>query len=108
MLSPLASWDSDATWGTFPSGAFHGDIDGIEIQKDTDDLERYRRVVEKTQPEVIVETGTRAGGSAMWFRQELGLDVVTIDLAPQWAYKGGPPTHDPRITWVIGSSIRLD
>jgi cephalosporin hydroxylase len=44
------------------------------------DLERYRQIIEATGPEVIVETGTRAGASAHWFAQ-LGLDVITVDVS---------------------------
>lgn len=46
-----------------------------------DDLERYRQIIEATKPEVIVETGTRSGASALWFAQQ-GLDVITIDINP--------------------------
>jgi cephalosporin hydroxylase len=45
------------------------------------DLDRYRRIIEDTQPEVIVETGTYFGASARWFHAQ-GLDVITIDLMP--------------------------
>lgn len=46
-----------------------------------EDLERYRQIIETTKPEVIVETGTRAGASATWFIKQ-GLDVITIDVDP--------------------------
>lgn len=106
MLEPLPSWDLGKTWQTFPSGLFHGEIGGVEIQKSDDDLERYRELVEISQPDIVIETGTRAGGSALWFRQVLDLQVVTIDLAPQYAEKG-PPYRGPGIEWISGhSSIR--
>lgn len=44
-----------------------------------EDLERYRQIIEATQPEVIVETGTRSGASARWFRAQ-GVDVITVDI----------------------------
>lgn len=45
------------------------------------DLDRYRRIIEATQPEVIVETGTRTGASAAWFAQFPSVEqVITIDI----------------------------
>lgn len=53
-----------------------------------EDLDRYRTVIALTQPEVIVECGTHAGGSARWFHS-LGPDVVTVDVVPQsWTADG--------------------
>ncbi len=45
-----------------------------------EDLDRYRRVIVATRPEVIVETGTRTGASARWFAA-LGVDVITVDVS---------------------------
>ncbi len=45
----------------------------------SEDLDRYRAIIEATKPEVIVETGTRTGASARWFA-ELGVDVITVDV----------------------------
>jgi cephalosporin hydroxylase len=106
MLNPLSSWDLGKTWGTFTSGTFHGEIAGVEVQKSDDDLDRYRELVEISQPDVVIETGTRAGGSALWFHKVLGLQVITIDIAPQWGI-GQPPYNGPGIEWISGlSSIR--
>ncbi|HZN74924.1 MAG TPA: CmcI family methyltransferase, partial [Micromonosporaceae bacterium] len=63
------------------------------------DLARYAAIIEATKPEVIVETGTLTGASALWFASH-GLDVITVDVDPQmpdWAQ------HD-RITYVVGDS----
>lgn len=104
-ILPLPSWDSEATWATFKDGLFHGVFGGVEIQKSADDLDRYRELVEISQPDIVVETGTRAGGSALWFHRELSLQVVTIDTTPQFVKRGGPPHTGPGIEWVRGSSI---
>lgn len=104
MLSPLPSWSADETWSTFENGTFHGLIAGVEIQKSDDDLHRYRELIEISQPDIVIETGTRAGGSAMWFHRMMGLQVVTIDVRPEWLRKG-PPLKGPGIEWMIGSSI---
>lgn len=45
------------------------------------DLQRYREVIAATGPEVVVETGTRGGGSARWFLDQPGVrEVITIDV----------------------------
>lgn len=43
------------------------------------DLERYRRVIESTKPDLIIETGTHTGNSARWFAA-LGPNVISIDI----------------------------
>lgn len=68
--------------------------------KTADDLARYRRIIEQTRPDVIVETGTYAGGSACWFAQFA--PVITVDIAPATI-----PDH-PWVTSVIGSSTDPD
>ncbi len=106
-LSPLSNWDLEATWATFTNGTFHGVIAGLEIQKSADDLERYRELVEISQHDIVVETGTRAGGSALWFQRELGLQVVSIDIAPQFT-RGAPDTGGmgrPGVEFIVGGSI---
>jgi cephalosporin hydroxylase len=100
-LRPLPNWDLGETWGTFTKGTFHGVIQGAEIQKSADDLLRYEELIDISQPDIVVETGTRAGGSAIWFRQQ-GLQVVSIDIAPQ--FTRGEPSQ-PGITFIRGSSI---
>jgi cephalosporin hydroxylase len=104
-LLPLPSWSSKDTWATFENGNFHGVFRGVEVQKSDDDLERYREAIVSSQPDFIVETGTRAGGSAMWFWLEMGVRVITIDISPQWMTRGRPPYRGNEIEWVVGSSI---
>jgi cephalosporin hydroxylase len=70
-----------------------------EMMKISEDLARYRAVIEADVPGLVIECGTKNGGSAAWFAA-LGPDVVTIDIAPQhWA-------EDPtgRVTWLAGDS----
>lgn len=46
------------------------------------DLDRYRAVIDATKPEVIVETGTRTGASALWFAKQPGMQrVITVDIS---------------------------
>lgn len=109
MLTALDSWDLGQTWGTFVKGTFHGVLAGVEIQKSGDDLQRYEELVDISQPDVVIETGTRAGGSALWFHRVLGLEVITIDIAPAFQKLGSPraepPYTGPGISWLRGSSI---
>jgi len=66
-----------------------------------EDLERYRQIIEATRPEVIVETGTRAGASARWFAQ-LGLDVITVDVSGDLLNPDNAAHH--RIVPVLGDA----
>jgi len=77
--------------------------------KTWEDLDRYEKVLEATQPELIIECGTYRGGSAVWFAEH-GIDVITIDITPAYI-------EHPRVTfllasssvawWVVGSVERL-
>lgn len=107
-LKPLGSWDSEATWSTFTDGSYRGTMLGVEIQKCQQDLDRYREIVEISQPDIVVETGTREGGSALFFHRELNLQVVSVDLCPRFDRNGKPPWTGPGIEWVRGSSISTD
>jgi cephalosporin hydroxylase len=103
VLNPLPSWSSEETWQMFRNGLYHGVFRGAEIQKSADDLHRYQELVEISQPDIVIETGTRAGGSALYFRHELGMQVVSIDIVPQ--FRDGPPDKGKDFTWVRASSI---
>lgn len=107
-IRPVPEWDLGQTWLTFANGTYHGVIAGVEIQKSDDDLQRYREAIETSQPDIIVETGTRAGGSALWFHREMGLQVVSIDVCPEFTKRGQPPHLGAGIDWIRGSSIAND
>ena len=67
------------------------------------DLWAYQEILFETRPDLVVETGTHAGGSAFYLASILDLlrhgHVVTIDVEAQ----EGRPSH-PRITYLQGSS----
>lgn len=107
MLKPLPSWNLNRTWQTFPTGAFRGEVMGVELQKGEFDLDRYRELIEISQPDLLIETGTRTGGSALWFHKEMGLQVVSIDLAPIF-HRDNPPYLGPGIEWVTGYTSTHD
>lgn len=50
--------------------------------KTSEDLDRYRRVIASTNPDLIVECGTFSGKSALWFARTAQCQVVTIDVTP--------------------------
>lgn len=51
------------------------------VQKDPNDLERYKVIIAETQPDLVIETGTDTGNSASWFATQ-GLHVITVDIDP--------------------------
>lgn len=78
-LAPLPNWDSAASLATFHTGLYRGVIQGREMQKCADDLDRYKQIIDETDPDVIVEVGTRYGGSAVWFQTNSNAQVITVD-----------------------------
>jgi cephalosporin hydroxylase len=67
------------------------------------DLWIYQEIISEIQPDLIIETGTRFGGSALFMAHILDIlgkgEILTIDIDKTIAR----PTH-PRITYVHGSS----
>jgi cephalosporin hydroxylase len=67
------------------------------------DLWMYQELLVRTRPDVVVETGTFHGGSALYLASILDLlgggEVITIDVTT----RPGLPAH-PRIEYVTGSS----
>jgi cephalosporin hydroxylase len=95
------NYDLEGSWATFASGEYETDTDGTRTWKMADDLRRYQAVIEATKPEVIVETGTKFGGSARWFKS-LGLDVISVDIDA--TYSGQARHEHPDIHWIIGDT----
>jgi len=64
----------------------------------------YAEEIFKSRPDYIVETGTRFGGSALFFADMLVLTksmghVITIDIEKNWKVR------HPKIEYIKGSSI---
>ena len=76
---------------------------GVRVRKCPLDLWVYQELLERFRPELVIETGTFAGGSALFLASCMELlgagRVITIDLEDS----AGKPEH-PRISYVIGSS----
>jgi cephalosporin hydroxylase len=77
---------------------------GTQALKNPLDLWVYQEIVVETQPELIVETGTYRGGSALFLASVCELlgkgEVVSIDIEPA---RDDYPVH-PRITYLAGRS----
>lgn len=78
---------------------------GVHTVKCPMDLFAYMEIIVEAKPEVIVETGTYRGGSALFFADMLGLvgggRVVTVDAGRQ------STVNDVRITYIDGDSVAM-
>lgn len=77
---------------------------GYHLLKCPLDLWIYQELVVRNRPDFVIETGTFAGGSALYFAMlfdhlEHG-QVITIDIE----HRDERPIH-PRITYITGSSV---
>ena len=77
---------------------------GAQALKNPLDLWVYQEIVVETKPELIIETGTYRGGSALFLASLCDLagrgEVVSIDIEPE---RADYPAH-PRITYLGGRS----
>jgi cephalosporin hydroxylase len=77
---------------------------GTQALKNPLDLWVYQEIIAETRPELIVETGTWRGGSALFMASICDLlgegEIVSIDVAP---IRDDYPRH-PRITYLAGRS----
>lgn len=69
----------EASLATFESKSRIQRVRGIKCLKTEPDLDRYREILRSARPDVVVETGTRFGGSALWFEDQ-HVDVITVDV----------------------------
>jgi cephalosporin hydroxylase len=76
---------------------------GVPALKYPSDAWSYQEIIYDTKPDLIIETGTKYGGSALYFASLFDLlgagRIVTIDIEPD----GSRPVH-PRIHYLTGSS----
>lgn len=75
---------------------------GTPIKKCPLDIWIYQEIIYETKPEIIIETGTAGGGSALFFASICDLmgrgRVVTIDVVES-------SLSHPRITKIVGDSV---
>ena len=76
----------------------------IPVEKCPLDLWIYQEIVCKLRPDIIIETGTAQGGSALFLASLCDLSgkgrVISIDIIE----KANRPAHN-RLTYLLGSSI---
>lgn len=76
---------------------------GVKAQKCPLDLWIYQEIICETRPDIIIETGTAAGGSALFLASICHLlgrgEIISIDIEDQ----ENRPRH-PRIKYLLGSS----
>ena len=82
VMSPRVA-DFHNHW--FRNGAWPTRWRGLELQKNPLDLWVYTQIICETKPDVIIELGTRTGGSATYLRDMSELvgvssKVITIDV----------------------------
>lgn len=81
---------------------------GVEVAKTTTDLMTYQEIIFDTKPDVIIETGTYHGGSALFMANMMDLlgkgKVISIDIMDR---EKNPPMHN-RITYIKGDSTSND
>jgi cephalosporin hydroxylase len=77
---------------------------GVQALKNPLDLWVYQELMADTRPEVVIETGTWRGGSALYLASLCDLlgegEIVSIDVEPM---RDDYPRH-PRITYLAGRS----
>ena len=78
--------------------------EGVPLLKNPLDMWMYQQIIFETSPDLIVETGSFRGASALYFGRVLDLlgggRVVSIDVNPVT----NPPAH-PRVEFLTGSSV---
>lgn len=78
---------------------------GYGMLKWPTDMWSYQEIIAETMPDVIVETGTHRGGSALFFATICDLiqqgEVISVDIDD--SFRANQPVH-PRITFLSGSS----
>ena len=89
---------------------------GIQLQKNPMDLWVMQEIIFETKPDLIIETGTFRGGSALYYSHIFDIigkgHVITIDITDVDRYidEIGPDTvtKHSRITYITGNSIDKD
>lgn len=85
---------------------------GVPILKNPLDLFIYQEIITELAPALIVETGTAAGGSALYLASLCELlgqgEVISIDVGPGGKFRPAVTNAPPdfhRITYLTGSSV---
>jgi cephalosporin hydroxylase len=89
------------------SDELHLSWGGVPLIKHPNDLMMLQEIIWKTRPTLIIETGTKYGGSALFMATILDMigsgRLVTIDVRPSLK----EITHD-RVSQTVGSSLEAN
>lgn len=86
----------------------------VQIEKNPLDLWMMQQIIYETRPDVVIETGTWKGGSALYWAytlQGLGLEqarVLTVDIQDMHATAAAHPLWKKYVTFFHGSSTDPD
>jgi cephalosporin hydroxylase len=80
---------------------------GVKFLKNPFDLILYMELIHRLSPGTIIEIGTYAGGSALWYADQMAAhqltpNVVSVDLEPKVTFT------DARIAFLTGDVRDLD
>jgi len=76
---------------------------GVQVLKPVTDLWLYQEIISLERPNAILKTGTRSGGSALYFASIMdlvGLNGLVVSVDTQTKRL----SHHPKIRYLIGSS----
>ncbi|MCL7458165.1 CmcI family methyltransferase [Micromonospora echinofusca] len=77
---------------------------GVACHQNPMDMWMIQEIIHETRPDLIIETGTRHGGSALYYATMLGLvgngRVATVDVKPE--HLAGPSG------WIDGETMAVD
>jgi cephalosporin hydroxylase len=88
----------------------HMFFQNVQIEKNPLDLWMMQQIIYETRPDLIVETGTWRGGSALYWAHTLngmGLEnsrVVTVDIQDLTREAASNPLWKKYVTFLLGSS----
>ena len=94
--------DIEGSLATFDDERYVTKTGGVTTWKLADDLARYAEMIKRGDVQVVVETGTKWGGSALWFESQ-GVDVITIDIDGSNSKKRARKVAK-RVTWLEADS----
>jgi cephalosporin hydroxylase len=83
--------------------AYPAQWQGEPMVKIQDDIDRYERIITHTRPDLIIETGTWTGESALWFA-DMVPEVVTVDIEPAVTVRTAKRWRG-RVTAILGHSL---
>lgn len=74
---------------------------GIPVIQNPMDMWALQEVIVETKPELIIETGSAYGGSALFYVSVFDGEVISVDLQEQFK----PALSHPRITFLKSDSV---